>query len=46
MEKIIAKLEELIEKMITEFKEHPVKTGLMALFAYWIIKAIYREVKG
>ncbi len=46
MEKIIAKMESLIEKMIEEFKTHPFKTAIIALIFYWLVKTVYKEVKG
>ena len=45
MEKIMKKFEELIEKILGELKEKPIKTGIKAVFGYWIVKKLYELLK-
>lgn len=45
MEKLTKKFEELIEKILTDLKEKPIKTGIKAIVGYWILKKIYELLK-
>lgn len=45
MEKILDKIEGLIEKQFTSFETSPIKTSIKFLIFYWIAKTIYKEIK-
>ena len=45
MEKVMKKFEELIEKILSELKEKPVRTGIKAIVGYWIVKKVYELLK-
>jgi len=45
MDKIITRLENFIEKIISEFETNPFKSGLKAVIAFYILKKIYESFK-
>jgi len=45
MEQLIAKLEQLIDRQINQFEEHPVTTSLKMLFFYWVFKRLFLAAK-
>jgi len=46
MEKLIEKLEKIIEKHIDDFENSPLTTSLKIIVYYWIFKQLYSIVKG
>ena len=46
MEKIIERLEGIIERQLKTFEEKPVTTSLKFLLFYYIFKKVYEMVKG
>lgn len=45
MEKILERIEQVVEKQIEEFEANPVRTGIKLLIFYWIFKQVWREIK-
>lgn len=45
MEKILEKIETMLENQFTSFEEKPIKTSIKFLIFYWIAKTIYKEVR-
>lgn len=46
MEKILERIEGIIEKFIADLGREPIKTSVKLLILYWIVKAVYRQFKG
>lgn len=46
MEKILERIEGIIEKFLEELEANPIKTSIKLLILYWILKTIYGEIKG
>ena len=46
MEKIIDKIEAIIDNQLSKFDTDPIKTSFKFLFFYWLFKKMYGEVKG
>lgn len=46
MEKILERIEGVIEKFIADLEREPIKTSVKLLILYWIVKTVYREFKG
>ena len=46
MEKILERIEGVIEKFIADLEQEPIKTSIKLLILYWIVKTIYRGFKG
>ena len=44
--KILDKIEDEALEMLKSFKEHPIKSVVIALFVIWGIKQIYKLIKG
>ncbi len=45
MEKILERLEAIIEKQIADLEKAPIKTSIKLFIWYWIAKTIWKEVK-
>lgn len=45
MDKLLEKLEALIEKQIGELEKNPIRTSIRLFIWYWVFKTIWREVK-
>ena len=46
MDKIIAKLEGVVDNLIKKFEEEPLKTSAKALVVLFIVKKVYGWVKA
>lgn len=46
MEKILERIEGIIEKFIADLEKEPIKTSIKLLILYWIVKTIYHEIRG
>ena len=46
MEKIIERLESIIDKQVEAFEKSPLTTSLKLLCYYWVFKKLYSAVKG
>lgn len=46
MDQILTKIEAVIEKFIADLEREPVKTSIKLLILYWIVKTVYRDIKG
>jgi hypothetical protein len=45
MDKILDKIEAVIEKQIAELEANPIKTSIRLFIFYYIFKSIWREIK-
>jgi hypothetical protein len=45
MEKILERIENSVEKMISDLEKSPIKTSIKVLIFYWIAKRIWREIR-
>jgi hypothetical protein len=45
MEKILERIEGIIEKFVSDLEKDPIRTSVKLLILYWIVKKVYREVK-
>lgn len=45
MDRIIEKLEAVVEKQIAEFESNPVKTSIKFLIFVWILKTLWKHIK-
>lgn len=45
MEKILERLEGIIEKFVSDLETDPIKTSVKLFILYWILKTAYREFK-
>lgn len=45
MDKLIEKIEAIIEKQLALFDEKPIATSIKFLVVLWILKYVYREIK-
>lgn len=45
MEKIMEKIEEIIEKQLEELEKNPIRSSIRLFIWYWIAKTIWREIK-
>lgn len=46
MEKILERIERIIEKFSADLEREPIKTSVKLLILYWIVKTVYRQFKG
>jgi hypothetical protein len=46
MEKIIERLEAVLEKFIKDLESDPIKTSIKLLILYYIVKTVYKDFKG
>jgi hypothetical protein len=46
MENIIKKLESAIDGYVKNLQNKPIKTGLVTLFIYWLVKKLYTALKN
>jgi len=45
MEKLLEKIETLVEKQIADFEKNPISTSFRLFIFYWIFKNIWKEIK-
>lgn len=45
MDGLLEKLEQLIEKQLTDLEAKPIKTSIKLFIWYWIVKTIWKEIK-
>jgi hypothetical protein len=45
MERIIEKIEKIIEAQIEAFEKNPITTSLKLLLFYWVFKKLYTSAK-
>ena len=45
MEKILDKIENVVEKWLNDLEQNPIKASIRLFIFYWIAKTIWREVK-
>lgn len=45
MEKILEKIESMLENQFTAFEEKPIKTSIKFLIFYWLAKTVYKEIR-
>lgn len=46
MEKIFERIEQAVEKMLSDLEKSPIKTSIKILIFYWIAKKIWRDIKS
>jgi hypothetical protein len=45
MERILEKVEALVEKQIADFEKNPISTSVRLFIFYWIFKQVWKEIK-
>jgi hypothetical protein len=45
MDKILGRIEQMVEKMLADLEAKPIKTSIKLFIFFWIAKTVWKEIK-